>query len=250
MRPRRGLVILGVLTLVVGIIALFPARVAYHWFIAPSAEEQLLRMSGLSGTFWSGEARELSAGGVYLSDVRWNVKPLHLLTGKIVLALEASPVSGFVETDVIATLNGKLSLTNLTASLPLAPLAQPFRVPGLQGSASLQFDRITVTDGLPVAADGVLTVADFSAAKLFRGPLGGYKVEFFTQNNGIAASIEDTDGVVDLAGSLKVNADRSYQFLGKVAAKANTPQALRNQFRALGNPDDRGQYELRLEGVL
>lgn len=83
-----------------------------------------------------------------------------------------------------------------------------------------------------------------------RAPIGGYRAELFTQGNGIAASVEDTDGVIDLAGSLTVNSDRTYQFLGQLAPKPETDDGLRNQLRFLGSPNDRGQYELRLEGQL
>ena len=246
MRSVRGLVVVAVLAFLVGLVALFPARVAYHWFGDPAAAS----LSGISGTVWKGQARELSAAGIYLGDVEWRLKPRYLLTGTALFAVQAKPVSGFLESDVGLGFGGALSFKNLAASLPLAPLAGPLRVPGLQGNASLQFERITVVDRLPVAADGNMAVSDFAARLLYRGTLGGFKAEFFTQNNGVAASVEDTDGVIDLAGSLQIGSDRTYQFLGKIAAKPNTPQALRNQMRVLGNPDARGQYELRLEGVL
>lgn len=64
------------------------------------------------------------------------------------------------------------------------------------------------------------------------------------------ASVEDTDAIVDLAGSLSVSADRTYRFLAQVAPKSTTPEDLREQMRFLGTPNERGQYELRLEGQL
>ena len=64
------------------------------------------------------------------------------------------------------------------------------------------------------------------------------------------ASIEDTDAVIDIAGSVSLAADRTYQFLAQVGPKANTPEDLRRQMTFLGTPNDRGQYELRLEGQL
>ena len=64
------------------------------------------------------------------------------------------------------------------------------------------------------------------------------------------ASIEDTDAVIDLAGSVSLSPDRTYQFLAQVAPKPNTPADLREQMRFLGTANDRGQYELRLEGQL
>ena len=81
-------------------------------------------------------------------------------------------------------------------------------------------------------------------------PIGGYRAEFFTEDAGIVASVEDTDGVFELAGSLRISSDRSYVFAGQLAPKSETPPSVRQQMRFLGNPNDRGQYPLRLEGQL
>ena len=64
------------------------------------------------------------------------------------------------------------------------------------------------------------------------------------------ASVEDTDAVVDLAGTLEIRPDRNYQFIGLIAPKATTPARLRQQMQFLGTANERGQYELRLEGAL
>jgi hypothetical protein len=82
------------------------------------------------------------------------------------------------------------------------------------------------------------------------GSIGGYRMEFFTNETGVIASVEDANGTFDLAGSLTVSADRNYVFLGKVAATERTSDKLRNQLRFLGSPDPRGRHEIRLEGSL
>ena len=74
--------------------------------------------------------------------------------------------------------------------------------------------------------------------------------EFFTDEEAVVASIEDVNGVFDLAGSLTISADRNYQFVGKVAATDKTSAKLRQQLRFLGSPNDRGQHDIRLEGQL
>ena len=103
---------------------------------------------------------------------------------------------------------------------------------------------------MAVAAEGTIQIADLYVPIAGRESLGGYKVEFFTQDDGISASVEDDDGVVDLAGSLQVKADRSYQFIAQVVANSRTPEGVRRQLRFLGPANERGQQELRLEGVL
>jgi hypothetical protein len=81
-------------------------------------------------------------------------------------------------------------------------------------------------------------------------PLGGFRAEFFSQESGIAASLEDTNAVIDLAGSLQLTPDGSYQLLAQLSATDQTPAPIRQQLQFLGAANDRGQHELRLEGTL
>lgn len=245
MQPRARLIAAGLATLVLGLIIFFPARVAYQWFAPPE-----LSLSGISGSLWRGQANRARAGGIYLQDLSWRLQPLALFRGQIGYAVEAVPSSGFVDTSVGFGVTGAIQLTDLRGSLPLQPLEQLTRMPGLRGSMNLQFERLVIENGVPVAADGELEVANLVAPKIFRGDVGGYRLEFFTQNSGVMASVEDTNGVVDLAGSLEIAPQGTYQFIGLTAPKATTPPRLRQQMQFLGTANERGQYEVRLEGEL
>ncbi len=101
-----------------------------------------------------------------------------------------------------------------------------------------------------MAAEGIINVGNLVAPKLGREPIGSFRAEFFTQGDGIAASVEDADAVVELAGSLQVNEDGSYQFIAQIAPKPATPAEVKRQLQFLGAANDRGQYELRIEGAL
>jgi general secretion pathway protein N len=241
----KTLVAAGLLTFVVAFVGLFPARVAYHWFAPP-----VVQLSGLQGTIWSGSAAEVTAAGLYVRDLKWRLQPWRLFTGKLGASLEASPSSGFLEADVAAGLGGEIALTNVNGSLPLRDIASVVRVPGLSGNASLQFEALRFRDGLPIAATGTLAIADLVAPMVDPSSIGGYRAEFFTDDNAVVASVEDVNGVFDLAGSLTLSADRNYQFIGKVAATERTSEKLRGQLRFLGSPNDRGQHDIRLEGQL
>lgn len=239
----RGLVSIALVTLVVGMIAMFPARVAYQWASSP-----LISMSGIKGTIWSGSASEFGTNGVYLSDLRWKIRPLKLFTGKASYMISGTPVSGSFDAEIAIGLGGKVTLQNLAAFVPMQMLEGAANIPGLRGSASLQFERLELVDGRPAALNGSIDVANLVVPMLSRASLGGYRADFFTQDNGIMASVQDTDGIVDLAGSLEVRFDGSYAFLGKVRAKPNTPDSIATQMRYLPPADENGQHELRLEG--
>jgi general secretion pathway protein N len=241
---RRVLLLVAALTAIIALVVTFPARIAYQWVSSP-----FLAMSGISGSVWSGKAREFSTFGIYLRDLEWRIRPLQILTGKIAYSITGSPVSGFFQSKIAIGLDGTMTLTDLSAALPLQMVERAAHVPGLRGEASLQFERVQLVDGRASILEGTLTIADLVVPVVHQGSLGGYKAEFFSQNNGIVASVEDTDGVVDLAGSLQIKPDTSYSFLGQVIAKPNTPDAVREQMRFLGPANERGQQEIRLEGV-
>lgn len=239
----RGLMVVAILTIIIGLLATFPARVAYSWASPP-----FVKMSGIQGTIWNGSARQFSTFGVYLTDLTWKMRPLQLFTGKAVYEVSGSPVAGFFESEIAVSFGGKVTLQDLRASLPLQMFEAASNVAGLRGSASLQFERLELVSGRPAAMDGTLDVANLIVPVVSRSSLGGYRAEFFTQNNGIVASVEDTDGIVDLAGSLQLRTDKTYTFLGQVMAKSDTPEQISRQLRFLPPGNSPGQHELRLEG--
>lgn len=246
MSPTRArLIVLGLLTLLVGLVVLFPARIAYQWFAPADAA-----LSGINGTVWSGRARHADFGGIYLRDLRWRLKPLAIFRGGIGFGLEGSPAPGSLSANAVIGFGGSLALRDINGTVPLQAIDRAANMPGLQGRMTVRMERLVLEDGLPVAADGEILISQLLAPLVHRSPIGGYRIEVFTQNSGVMATIEDTDGVVDLAGSLQVSSDRNYTFIGLVAPKATTPGKLRQQMQFLGTANERGQYELRLEGSL
>ena len=243
-KRRWGLFVIGLLTVVVGLVLMFPARVAYQLASSP-----YLAMNGITGTVWNGRAREFSTNGIYLRKLQWHIRPAALLTGKAVYEVSGSPVSGFFESEIEFRLGGSVALRNLSAALPLQMFGRAAGMPGLRGSANVRLERLELVNGRAAALDGTVEVANLVAPMVSRSSIGGFRAEFFTQNNGIVGSIEDTDGVVDVAGTLTLSPDRSYSFLGYLSAKPETPENLRRQFQFLPQTDQPGQHELRFEAT-
>ncbi|MGI9219761.1 MAG: type II secretion system protein N [Woeseiaceae bacterium] len=240
---RKRLISVGLFVGIIGLVLLFPARVAYLWFAPPQ-----VALSGISGTIWSGYAREATVDGFYLRDLSWRFQPLNLFTARLGYTIESKFASGFAEGD-IAIGFGSVRARNLLATLPLNAI-QATSMAGARGSLSADIVELKIVDGLPVVADGSLEVAGLVLPLVHREPIGGFKAEMFTGDSGISASIEDTAAVIDLAGSLQLSADGVYEFYAQISAIENTPPQLREQLRFLGSANDRGQHELRLEGRL
>lgn len=241
---KRGLFLVGFLVALIAVVVLFPARVAYKLASPPH-----VALSGLSGTVWNGAAREFSTNGVYLRNLEWHMRPLSLLSGNAVFVVSGNPTSGFFDSEIAVSLGGStIKLSNLTAAVPLAMFEKAAGVPGLKGNASLKIENLELVNGRASALDGSMDIVGLVVPMLARTSLGGYRADFFTQGDGIVASVEDTDGVVDLAGSLQISRDKTYSFRGLVMAKTNTPDSLRQRIQYLPKTDREGQYELPLDG--
>lgn len=241
----KRFIIAGLLVFLVVLVVSFPARVAYRWFAPPD-----LQLSGISGSVWNGAATEGMAGGAYLRGIEWRLKPAGLLSGKLAFATSASPASGTMNTDVAVGLDGSLALTALSGNVPLDLVHENFQQAGFSGDLRLQFDELVLENGLPVSANGSITVTDFFSRYLSAGVIGDFRADFTSADGRITGSVEDVSGVLDVAGVIAINADRSYSFIGEVAALPGAPPSIDQQLRLLGSADERGRRPFRFEGRL
>ena len=244
---QRGtrLLAVGAAVFVAGLILLFPARAAYRWF-AP----ETVRLSGISGTVWSGSAAEGSFGGFYAGNLGWRFRPAALFTGKIGYAVSADLAGGSLAGNTAIAPGGSVHLADLSARLPLAALSAAAAGSGAEGMLDLRFDSLVLEDGWPVHAAGITNVRDFAIPVLASTPLGDYRAEWETADDVVTARFEDVSGMLDLAGTLELRPGRSYVLSGRVQATNTAPPDLVQQLRFLGSPDAQGMRSFRFEGSL
>ena len=241
----KRLVILGILMFLGVLLATFPARVAYNWF-APAQ----LQLSGIAGSIWNGSAAAAQVGDAYIQDISWKFAPMSLLSGTIGFRTHSSPASGTMNTEVAVGTGGKLLLSELTGNLPLDLLHPALQQSGIRGDIALEFETIEIRNGVPVEALGTITISDFYVPELSTSRIGDFRAEIRTNDDALVGSIEDVAGVLDVAGTVSLDRDGLYSFVGQVAPTPMTPQSIVNQLQYLGSPNARGQHEFRFEGQL
>ena len=242
--PKR-LILAGIATFVIGLVMTFPARVAYQWF-APGE----LKLSGISGSVWHGSAAQGYAGGVYLADVNWSIRPLALLTGKLEFASTSKLASGFFDARIAVGIGGSLTLSDVSGALTLDTLAALLPLNGIEGDVRVQFENLVVKNGVPVEATGTLNIDNLVSRYLSPKRLGDYRADFKTHDDGIRGSVESISGILDLEGTIRLSRDRSYEFVGRVASKPSAPSSIGQQLQLLGSADSQGKREFRIEGIL
>ena len=245
MANGKRLIAAGVAALIIGLVLTFPARIAYQWF----APEQIA-LSGISGSVWSGAATQGSAAGLFLSDITWRFRPLSLLRLKVGYAVAATLPSGFVETGVAIGAGNRVQLDDLAAAVPFASLGSLLPVSGISGDLSLQFSNLVFAGGFPMEAEGTVGISGLVLEAVSATALGDYRAQLQADDGVITGTVEDVSGVLDVSGTLVVDRDRAYSFIGQVATGRNAPAAVNEQLRFLGSPDQQGRREFRFEGTL
>ncbi len=245
MRNPKRLILAGIATFVIGLVITFPARMAYQW-LAPDE----LKLSGIDGTIWHGSAARGTAGGLYLANISWSYEPLALLTGKFEFASSSNLASGFFDARIAVGLSGKLTLSDVSGALTLDTLTAILPLSGIEGDVTVTFEEVIIENGVPVEATGTLVLANLVSRYLSPTILGDYEAEFQTYDEGILASVESINGVLELVGMVKLTRNRNWEFIGKVAATPAAPLGISQQLQLLGSPDSRGKRDFRIEGQL
>jgi general secretion pathway protein N len=241
----KRLIIAGFFTFLIVLIATFPARVAYNWLAPPE-----IQLSGISGSIWNGTATEGKAGGAYIQNLAWQFKPMALLGGKLAFTASGNPAAGTMNTEVALGLDGNLTLSDFVGSVPLDLVHQSFQQGGIRGDVVMQLDSLVIKNGLPVAAQGAITVRDFFAPLLSTSEIGDFRADFLTTDIGIVGNVKDMSAVLDVTGTITLTQNGSYTFIGEVGETAETPRSITDQLRYLGSADEQGRRPFRFEGQL
>ena len=101
---RKASLILGCVVFMGTIVALAPAAVAYRW-LAPAE----VRLSGVDGTLWQGNARLGSVDTLGFQDLEWQLKPSRLLLGQLAATLSLKLGEGFLDGNVATGLTRQIA---------------------------------------------------------------------------------------------------------------------------------------------
>ncbi|RMF99249.1 MAG: type II secretion system protein N [Gammaproteobacteria bacterium] len=207
-----------------------------------------------SGRLWAGRAAALRGGPLALQDLRWELQPLALLRGRLALALEAGLPGGFLRGRV-AIGRDRLAFRDLEAAVPLA-LAGPWvGMPVAEGDASLRFDYLLLIDGWPRAAVGELRLAGVPLGlpgSAGDAGHGDFRLSFSQAEPAerLSAELRDFGGDLELSGQLQLEAPNRYLLSGRVRARAQAPDSLRQGLALVGPADRDGRHEFSFSGSL
>lgn len=234
----------------------FPAATVLRWF-APAD----LRLAGVEGTVWSGQAALASVPGLPLRDVRWNVRGWTLLVGRLSGRVGARLADGFVDTEfslpIFSAGSGSVTASQTRISTSLPTLRNVLPVSGALGQTSVNLDELVLEEGWPRRIVGTLRISGlqvepFAGAGDTMIRLGDYEVTFAeSPSPDIMAAIRDTGGPLELNGTLTLTPNREYLVEGSLATR---PEAQRELIQGISimlpEPDASGRRSFSFPGSL
>jgi general secretion pathway protein N len=250
MSSRWSLLALGIGVYLAVAIGSFPASLAYRWF-GPDG----LALAAVEGTIWNGRAAHGAAAGLSFSNLRWQLHPAALLTGKLSLSAEASLAGGLASARLAAS-SERLELTDVRVSAKLENISEQLALGDVSGQLGLSLSRLELVAGVPVAATGFLTVADLYSAPLIpiEGvtsiPLGNFRAELSAgEQPGIVALVTDEGGPLELTGRITLKPDRTYTMDALIKARADAPPELATGVELVtGEPNAEGRRRFLQQG--
>jgi hypothetical protein len=231
-------------------IGLIVWRLPAQWLVG--ALPANVRCDAPAGTVWAGQCQQLTAMGVVLSQVSWQLAPAQLLRMRLGGSLRIDDPRLQAQTGWSFGRAGDVQLSGLNAQLALPNALLPAVPTGWSGRLQLQFDRARYQQPRILELLGHAQLLELRQQQP-PAAMGGYEVNFApgaVDGDWVNGSVRDLGGPLTLKGSLRLQAPNAYEFDGKVAATAAAGEELRRLIEQLGPVDAQGLRVVSVAGTL
>lgn len=247
---RKTLLIVAGVVFGLTLISHIPAALLYSVFKPKDAR---LLVHGLQGPWSAGALSGISLNGrLVAQDLRWQLKPLHLLLGRAAVQLSGGGQIATLDGGIATGLGGlRLSDFRFAGGLKSLTAAGGYPFVPVDGRLGGEIEKLVVKGGSLHYAAARLEAKNL-AWTLARDPLllGDFQAEITTAPEAITALITSPAGPLEATGTAKLSPDKSYDVDILLKPKPGASEMLLNYMKTLGAPDPQGFYRLRQRGKL
>lgn len=249
-----GFALLGGMAYLAFIVANWPA--AHAWMLA---ERHLgvpddVQVGGVDGTVWDGRGIQVGTRDLQAERIRWRVRPMALLTGRLEVTVEGAMGDGFAEGRAILTPDG-LRLHGFNGQVPAAPWSRVAARFGeevlLGGTFAFAIERLELDpEGRLQQADGRLAWHDAAVTVDEHVELGGLTSQLRAEDGALLGELGDTGGPLALSGVWWLDpAGASYELDAVVDTREGAADILTRNIEMAGPRRDDGVH-IGIEGTL
>lgn len=247
-RRPISLIVLGLLAVAAFVLATLPAGL-----VVGRLERHGVTADAVGGTVWSGRAQGLAARGARIGDLQWSLRPAALLRGALAGHAVLAAGDSRVEADFQRAYSGQLTLESARGDVSLETLST-LRVPvarNWRGRITADMSTLVIEENWPVAAVGTVDLHDLASPPPRAAALGSFRLSFAERagNEGLVATVTQTDGPLLVDGQLTLGSDRSFLLEGRLAPRGTPSADLARLLQALGPPDADGRRAFSASGT-
>ena len=248
MKRVLWLVMLGVITYGVFLIAKFPMAVAYQ--AARAYLPDSVQLYDLQGSLFSGQGTALVADRVTLDPIGWKFHPVSLLKGRLAYQLELNSAAGPLAARIAVTATGTLLLQNVTGQLSLAEALRMGGEDEPRADAWLrpQFEEIRRDRDGRLQISGKLLLQNLVWNGNGQIALGGLVLDPSGEGPPWKIRIVDDGGPVRVTGEAEFGEGNSYRLNVVLTARDTAATDVENILVLLGPADAQGRHLVDMQG--
>lgn len=230
---------------VVSLLVVMPASVM-GYFLPPG-----ITVGTLTGSVWNGSTDNLVIGERSLGALQWKLHPLHLFRGRLALDAELNSAQGRISGWYSFGLGGNVDAQNVEMRWPLAALPFGAIPPGWDAQLNAKLRKLSLQGGRLKQVLGVFEAHNLQQPPPDAVAIGSYRLTFdesSRQEGKLVGRLQDTEGPMQVSGSLTLDDNREFTLEGLVAPRSNAPASIVRTLQFLGEPDVSGQRPFSVAG--
>lgn len=236
----------GLIVFLVALIYTIPAHLVFPYL--PSS----VYIGQIKGTLWNAHAIDFAFNDFSLSEIKWRIQPLYLLTGRIKTSIDFSHSDMSGSGDIIFAKHS-LDLEDFHVTGNAAVIDPYINTFGgsINGKFDLSLESLDITQPGPQSALGRLVVSNTQLNSPAEFSLGNIELDLAQQDKSAVAILANSaTNTLKLSGSANINPEWRYSSDIHIAPTSSTPEAIRQTLSLLGKTDVKGSVTIKQSGQI
>lgn len=226
MKPRWRGVLIGVTAYLVFMISNAPAAKILPW-----VQPEGVRIAGVEGSLWSGQAAQVSVAPVQLESLRWEFRPFSLFLGQLGFALEAELLGRPVQADVGSSFLGTPRVSDVRGRIAAADLLRLLGVTqqvGLAGELDFDISQVVWPEAGYPAFEGAVTWSPARIVTPVQLELGKAQLETWIEDGITRGKVETQGGPLQVEADVELQPGGAYRLDARLQQTGDVPPAVGN----------------------
>lgn len=222
MKPWLRFTLIGLAAYLTFLVVMVPAAPVISWL---SPAESKLRVSGVSGTLWSGEALAVKTGKLDLQNFQWQLRPIALFTGVLEFALTARLGDERVHARAGVSLFGNKRLTQVQGRVALNDVLKRLGVAQVAtaGVLELDLDEVRLSEVSAPMMEGSVMWKPAGIVAPVELDLGGAQLNMYMERDSTLADLDASGGQLLVQAKAQLHADGQYSLDAELRTQGNVP---------------------------